>query len=73
MATPRGLASPTLSGILGSPVELENRTQTGVLAAPKCGALESLAASADGVKLPSSSVPFAWAMERIVLAFFSCH
>lgn len=59
MAIPLGSASELLSGIFGSPVELEKRTQTGVLAALKCGALESLDASGDGVKLPARSVPFA--------------
>ena len=59
IAIPRGLASEMLSGILGSPVEFEKRTQTGVLAALKCGALESLEASGDGVKVPTRIVPLA--------------
>lgn len=59
MAIPRGSESEILSGILGIPVELEKRTQTGVLAALKCSALESLEASADGVKLPDRIIPFA--------------
>jgi hypothetical protein len=59
MANPRGSASAVLSGMLGIPVELEKRTQTGVLAAVKCGALDSLDASAVGVKLPARSAPLA--------------
>ena len=35
IASPRGSASPTLSGIWGTPVELENRNQTLVLGALK--------------------------------------
>ena len=62
MAIPRGSASDMLSGILGSPVEFEKRTQTGVLVALKCGASESLEASGDGVKVPAKIVPFAWAI-----------
>lgn len=53
-----------MSGILGIPVELENLTQTGVEGALKCGPVDSLAASAVGVNVPESNIPFAWAMKK---------
>lgn len=62
MAIPRGSAFPSVSGMLGIPVELEKRTQTGVEGLLKCGAVESLAASADGMNVPLRSSPLAWAV-----------
>jgi hypothetical protein len=46
---------------IGRPVELENRTVTGVEGSWKCLAAESAAASADGLNRPVSSRPLAWA------------
>lgn len=54
---PRGDASPTLSGMVGMPVELEKRDQMGVEEELKCLALERDAASAVGVKVPESRMP----------------
>ena len=59
MAIPRGSAFSSVSEIVGSPVELEKRTKTGVDGELKCSALESSAAFADGVNVPVSKVPFA--------------
>src|ERR1700735_898220 len=59
IAQPRGSALGSLSGITGIPVELEKRTVAGVDGRLKCGALLSVAASAVGVKVPCSMIPFA--------------
>jgi hypothetical protein len=63
MAIPRGSAFPSVSGILGIPVELEKRTVIGVDGLLKWGALESFAASAEGVNVPVTTIPLAWAVE----------
>lgn len=59
IAIPLGSAFGSKSGILGIPVEFENRTQTGVEGLLKWGPVESLAASAEGVKVPVRIIPFA--------------
>src|ERR1700739_3752217 len=61
MAIPRGLASGELSGMVGIPVELENRTVTGVDARVMCGALVSFVAPVDGLNVPLTIRPLAWA------------
>ena len=50
------------SSLPSPPVELEKRTQTGVEGLLKCGAVESLPASAEGMNVPLSSSPLAWAV-----------
>jgi hypothetical protein len=60
-AIPLGLAFGSVSGMFGSPVELEKRTKTGVEACWKCWAIDSSPAAADGVKVPFSMVPLPWA------------
>ena len=65
IAMPRGLALSSLSGIWGSPVELEKRTQTGVDGLLKCGAVESFFASAEGVNVPLSISPLACAVRHV--------
>ncbi len=62
---PRGLAFSLKSGILGIPVELEKRTQTGVEGLLKCGAVESFFASSEGVKVPIAVIPLAWAIMNL--------
>src|ERR1700757_2397026 len=64
MARPRGLALGSLSGMSGTPVELENRAVTGVEARVMCGALVSDTASGSGVKVPESMVPLACAARK---------
>src|SRR5580704_15101623 len=61
IASPRGFASGELSGILGSPVELEKRTVTGVDSRVTWGALVSDVAPGAGRNVPRSIRPFAWA------------
>ena len=51
---PRGLALGSVSGMLGKPVEEENRTVIGVDGALKCGAEVSSEADEVGVKVPVS-------------------
>ena len=65
MAIPRGSALASLSGIWGIPVLLLKRTETGVDGAWKCGALESVAASVVGVKVPVRRTPFACAEGKV--------
>jgi hypothetical protein len=45
------------------PVELENLAMTGVDGVLKCGAVESVLAIGDGVKVPWRRMPLAWAVE----------
>ena len=54
---PRGLASGLVSGIWGTPVELEKRTVTEVEGLLKWGAVESSLAFGVGVKVPLSIKP----------------
>ena len=61
----------SLSGMFGRPVELENRTETGVDGLLKCGALESFPASAEGVKVPLIRIPFPWAMRYGISSDYS--
>src|SRR5580704_7237258 len=61
MAHPRGFALGSLSGISGTPVEFEKRTVTGVDALFKWAARDREAASGEGVKVPVSMAPLAWA------------
>lgn len=69
VAIPRGFASGLVSGMFGIPVELENRTMTGVDALLKCGAEEREAASEVGVKVPFVRRPVACAvMSMLVVA-----
>ena len=56
-ANPRGLVFGSLLGTRGIPVELEKCTVIGVDGCVKCGASESVAASAVGVKTPVSMMP----------------
>lgn len=53
--------------MLGIPVELENRTQTGVEGLLKWGAVESFFASSEGVNVPTVVIPFAWAIVRLLV------
>ena len=59
MAIPRGSALASKSGMLGIPVELENRTQIGVDLLLKWGAVDSFLASSEGVKVPVRISPLA--------------
>lgn len=52
MAIPRGSLLGSVSGMLGIPVELEKRTQIGVLGLLKCGAVVSFLTSSEGVNVP---------------------
>lgn len=61
MPMPRGLPLASVSGRSGIPVELEKRTITGVDELLKCGAFDSEAASAVGVKVPLVKWPLACA------------
>src|SRR5271165_5686597 len=61
MANPRGFALGSLSGISGTPVEFEKRTVTGVDALFKWAARVREAAPGEGVKVPVSMAPLAWA------------
>ena len=62
MAIPRGPdRAGSLSGMVGRPVESENRTVTGVDGRFACGARVSFAASGDGVNVPEHISPLAWA------------
>src|SRR5262245_40907510 len=58
---PRGFAFESASGSIGIPVEFENRTDTGVDARLACGARVNEEASAEGVNMPLSTTPLAWA------------
>src|SRR5207249_3117412 len=51
----------SLSGIVGTPVESEKRTVTGVDGLPAWGARVSVAAAGDGVNVPEHINPLAWA------------
>jgi hypothetical protein len=57
--------------MFGIPVELENRTQTGVEGLLKCGAVESFFASSEGVNVPQVVIPFAWAIVRLLVVIQS--
>ena len=59
MAMPCGLAGSAPSGRSGIPVASEKRTVTGILLPLKRIALLSAAASAEAVKLPSTTTPLA--------------
>src|SRR5277367_5219207 len=61
MAQPRGFALGSLSGISGTPVEFEKRIVTGVDALFMCAARVRVAATDEGVKVPVSMAPLAWA------------
>src|ERR1700694_4766961 len=61
MASPRGFAFGSLSGMVGRPVESENRAVTVVESRVRCGARDKDAASEEGVKVPVSKTPLAWA------------
>lgn len=63
---PRGLAPPSVSAILGRPVDDENRAVRGVEGVLKWGALLSEAAAGVGVKVPRSRWPFAWTVSGCV-------
>ena len=63
---PRGLALGSVSGMLGIPVELEKRTQMGVVGLLKWGAVESFAASGEAVKVPPTIMPLACAVKFCV-------
>jgi hypothetical protein len=56
--------------MLGIPVELEKRTQTGVEGLLKCGAVESFFASSEGVKVPTAVIPLAWAIMSLLVRVF---
>ena len=56
--------------MLGIPVELEKRTQTGVEGLLKCGAVESFFASSEGVKVPTAVIPLAWAIMSLLVGVF---
>ena len=60
--SPRGIASGLVSGIWGSPVELEKRRVTGVEGLLKWAAVESSLALGMGVKVPLSIKPLVWAV-----------
>jgi len=60
IASPRALAFGSLSGRVGRPVLLEKRARMGVEGLWKCGAVESEAAAAVGVKVPVRRMPRAW-------------
>ena len=62
MAIPRGWALGSVSGSWGSPVDDEKRTVTDVEVLLKWGAEDRVEASLDGLKLPLSKVPRAWAV-----------
>lgn len=65
IARPRGLALPSVSGMLGRPVEEEKRRVMGVVEGwVKCGALERVEAVGVGVKTPVRRWPLAWAEAR---------
>ena len=57
---PCGLASEMPSGIFGSPVASEKRAVSGISFPLKSTALLSAAASGVALKLPSTTMPFAW-------------
>jgi hypothetical protein len=59
MASPRGFAFGSVSGICGRPVELENRAVTGVESRTTCGARVNEEASEAGEKVPLSITPLA--------------
>ena len=65
MAMPRGEALGSVSGMTGMPVELEKRIVKGVEAEVKCGAVERVEASVEGVKVPVSRRPLAWAYKEV--------
>jgi len=71
IAIPRGSALGSVSGILGIPVEFENRTQIGVEGLLKWGAIESFPASAEGMKVPDRSSPLACAIMNLLATNFS--
>ena len=64
IARPRGLALPSVSGMLGRPVDEEKRSVMGVEGVVKCGALERVEAVGVGMKVPVRRWPFAWAEAR---------
>jgi hypothetical protein len=63
---PRGLLFGSVSSIFGIPVEDEKRTVIGVEGALKCGAALKFEDSAEGVKVPVRSCPFACAVVGFV-------
>lgn len=64
---PRGFAFGSVSGIWGIPVELEKRARMGVDGLFRCGAVDKDLASSEGVKVPFSSIPLAWAIRKQTL------
>jgi hypothetical protein len=60
IAAPWGFASGEPSGMAGRPVASEKRAVTGTGLPWNRGALLSLAPASVGVKLPSTTTPFAW-------------
>jgi hypothetical protein len=66
---PRGLPLGSVSAIFGIPVDDEKRTVIGVEGALKCGAELKFEDSAEGVKVPVSSCPFACAVVGFVSVF----
>ena len=56
-----GIRLGALSGIDGRPVPSENLAVTGVELRATCGARVRESASVEGVKVPLSIIPFAWA------------
>ena len=61
MPMPRGLALGSVSGMSGRPVELEKRIVRGVVDWLRWGAVERVAASLEGWKVPVRRRPLPWA------------
>ena len=58
-ASPRGVASPILSGMVGMPVKFEKRPSTAAVESAKSFALVMERAAGSGVNVPSNNMPFA--------------